>query len=261
LADKFSTLRFKGAAMTKRALLIAGLVLCAASLVPAAAQKSGSGRLPVVEDRVMLRGSAVRDRFVAAIQKCGVTPTFLPSIIADTPNDGIDYDNGEHAVHISRWSKLDPAVKGAMEGWAKAGTLGLSPEGMWGEIFNELLVAHELGHYLEYMSGKFYELDNWQSEIDADRIALAFWSIDSADAARLPARENNYASFLLALPSPVPKGSDARGYFADHYADLTKDLSAYGWYQGQFMSLAWRDQGKLSFCDWVKANPPHQRQR
>jgi len=60
-------------------------------------------------------------------------------------------------------------------------------------------------------------------------IVLAFWSIDSADAARLPIGEKNYASFLLALPSPVPKGSDARGYFADHYADLTRDLSAYGW--------------------------------
>lgn len=242
--------------MAKRTFQIAGLVLLGAFSAPAFAQKSASGMRQVVEDRVMLRGSAVRDRFVAAIRKCGVTPTYLPSIIADTPDDGIDYDDGEHAVHISRWSKLDPAVKGAMGAWAKAGTLGLSPEGMWGEIFNELLVAHELGHYLEYMSGKFDQLDNWQSEIEADRIALAFWSIDRADAERLPDREKNYASFLLALPSPVPTGSDARIYFADHYRDLSKNLSDYGWYQGQFMSLAWGDQGKLSFCDWVKANPP-----
>jgi len=80
--------------------------------------------LPVVQDRVMLRSSAVRDRFVAAVQKCGVTPTYLPSIIADAPNDGIHYDNGDHAVHISRWSKLDPAVKAAVEGGAKAGRSG-----------------------------------------------------------------------------------------------------------------------------------------
>jgi len=204
----------------------------------------------------MLRASAVRDHFVAAIERCGARPTYLPSIVANNPDNGIDYNDGDHAVHISRWSKLAPPVRQAMEGWAGQGTLALSAEGMWGEIFNEFLVAHELGHYLESMSGRIDKMDNWQSEIDADRIALAFWSIDKADAAKLPARVQNYSRFLLSLPNPVPHQQDARRYFQSDYETLGKDLSAYGWFQGQFMKIAWAQRGELSFCDWVKANPP-----
>jgi hypothetical protein len=223
-----------------------------------ASAQPGTWRLkPAEPDPVMIRASTVRDRFIAAIEACGVKPTYLPNVIANTPNDGIHYDDGDHAVHISRWSKLDPQVKDAMVGWAKQGKLGLDPERMWGEIFNEFLVAHELGHYLEYMSGTIGNLDNWQAEVDANRIALAFWALDNDAAKKLPTRVENYSAFLLSLPTPVPRGEDSRAYFGNHYEDLTKDLGAYGWYQGQFMNIAWKQPDHRSFCDWVHANQPH----
>jgi hypothetical protein len=238
--------------------LLISITAAAAPTPPSTRQGTWSMK-PAEPDPVMLRASRVRDQFVAAIQACGVEPTYLPNVIANTPNDGIHYDDGDHAVHISRWSKLDPHVSDAMAGWAKQGKLGLDPEGMWGEIFNEFLVAHELGHYLEYMSGNIGSLDNWQAEVDADRIALAFWALDKDSTRKLPTRVENYSAFLLSLPSPVPAGEDARAYFGNHYEDLTKDLGAYGWYQGQFMKVAWKQPDRRSFCDWVHANRPHKR--
>lgn len=205
-------------------------------------------------DPVQQRVERIRDRFIVAIKRCGETPTFIPIVLVDNLESGISYD--QKAVHVSRWSKLDPSIQQAMQAWAAKGTLGLSAEGQWGEIFNDLLVAHELGHYLEGMSNRLQGLDHAQGEIDADEIALAFWSLDEADKKRLPSRIENYTAFLYALPNPVPAGQDAGQYFESQYDNIQNSLPIYGWYQGQFMKTAWQAYGRRSFCDWVAANKP-----
>lgn len=227
------------------------IMLAAMLIVPAG---PAIGQSP--PDPVAIRAEAIRDRFVAAIRACGATPTFVPAVRVETDAGLVSYHFDDRAVHLGRWADLPPPIKGMMAAWAGAGTMGLNPEQMFGEVFNDLLVAHELGHYLEHMSGRMVGMDPTDFETDANRIAFAFWSIDQRDREALPKRYANVTTFLLGLPSPVPAGQDARSYLARNYNTISADGMAYGWYQGQFMKNAWAQRADRDFCGWVRANPP-----
>lgn len=149
-------------------------------------------------------------------------------------------------------------MQGLVTAWSQQGTLGLAPEQMFGEIFNSFLLAHELGHYLEHMSGRLNAVDLWQSEVEANQIAIAFWEQDAGQAERLPMRVENFNRFLEGLPDPVPAGEDSRAWFIANYdGRLSTDAAAYGWYQGAFVRTAWAQRADRDFCGWVQANPPN----
>lgn len=73
------------------------------------------------------------------------------------------------------------------------------------------------------------------AETNANRIAIALWSIDRADRARLPTRYANVTQFLFEQPDPVPLGQNPRTCLARNYAKISQDGSAYDWYQGRFL--------------------------
>ena len=155
-------------------------------------------------DPVAARAGAIRDRFVAAIHRCGANPSFVPPIKIDNDPTLVSYFFEDRSVHLSRWDQLPPPLKDFMAAWAAQGTMGLTPEQMFGEIFNDFLVAHELGHYLEHMSGRIQTLDPTDAETEANQIALAFWSTDKADRARLPMRYENFTTFPVPATRPGP---------------------------------------------------------
>lgn len=177
-------------------------------------------------------------------------------MVIDTKPTMVSYIFADRSVHLSRWEDLPPPLKHFMAAWAARGTMGLTQKQMFGEIFNDFLVAHELGHYLEHMSGRMQTLDTTVSETEANMIALAFWSIDPADRARLSMRYDNLTKFLFEQPDPVPPGQDPRAYLTQNYSTISRDGSAYGWYQGRFLHDAWERRFERDFCGWVKANPP-----
>ena len=142
----------------------------------------------VSSDPLATQGEQIRDRFVAAIRACGVEPSFIPSIAVETRPSLVSYNTTDRIVRMSRWSELDEGMQGLLTAWAAEGTLGLSPAAMFDEIFNRFLLAHELGHYLEHMSGRLNAIDLWESEVEANRIAVAFWASQPDEASRLPAR-------------------------------------------------------------------------
>jgi hypothetical protein len=207
-------------------------------------------------DPVNARASAIRDTFVAAIRRCGVTPTFVPLIKIDTDPSLVSYLYADRSVHLSRWVDLPPPLKEFIDVWTAQGTMGLEPEQMFREIFNDFLVAHELGHYLAHMSGRSRTLDPTDSETEANQIALAYWSLNEADRAKLPLRYENFTKFLLALPNPVPEGQNPSEYLARNYSKVSQDGLAYGWYQGRFLKDAWGKRSERDFCSWVKINSP-----
>jgi hypothetical protein len=134
--------------------------------------------------------------------------------------------------------------------------MGLSPQAMFEEVFDNFLVAHELGHYLEHMSGRMQKLDRTDSETEASQIALAFWSLNPRDAEKLPRRFENLTRFLFALPSPVPGGEEPRAYLDKNYPAVAANGAAYSWYQGRFLRTAWAKRNDRTFCQWVQLNPP-----
>lgn len=244
--------------------LIAVALTAAASLLPvAAAAQTVPGPEPVpvpagtvVDDAVQRQATALRDRFMAAVRACGITPPFDPSIIVDSHPSIIAYSFEARTAHLSRWAELPAPLQAMLEAWGADGPLGLSGEQQFADIFNSLLVPHELGHYLQHVSGRYRTLDLWEGEVEANRIAIAFWSLDPAEAARLPDRIENFAGFLGKIPSPVPEGSQPRDYFNANYEALGQDAEAYGWYQGAFMRTAWEERDQTDFCDLVTLNAP-----
>ena len=198
----------------------------------------------------------IRDRFMAAVKACGVVPTFRPGVVVKTHPGIVAYFKEDQSAHLSRWADMPPPVKDMIEAWAANGSLGLNGEAQFAEIFNSLLLPHELGHYLQDMSGRWNGMDRWESEVEANRIAIAFWSLDPAEAVRLPGRIENFTGFLEKLPSPVPKGMLARDYFNANYEKLGNNAEAYGWYQGAFMRTAWNERAQTEFCKLARLNSP-----
>ena len=207
-------------------------------------------------DPVQQRALTIRDRFISAMKVCGDRPGIVPGVVVKTDASMVSYMPRDHALYVSRWSELDPQIQGLVAAWAAQGTLGLKPDQMFGEIFNDLLVAHELGHYLQDSSGRLQKLDSWDSEVEANRIAIAFFQLKQKDRTLLPKRIENFTRFLTTLPNPVPSGETPHAYFVKNYEKLGGDPQAYGWYQGAFMQTAWASRGERDFCGWVKLNPP-----
>lgn len=226
------------------------------SLMAALSTFSAVGQAQTPIDPVEQQGLALRAQFVSAVKACGAQPTSIPGVVVKTDPSMVSYRPNDRTLHLSRWAELDPSIQGMMTGWAAKSTLGLTPEQMFAEIFNNLLVVHELGHYLQDMSGRLQKMDNWQSELEANQIMIAFFSLKADDSARLPARVENFTAFLSALPSPVPAGQEPRSYFLKNYEKLGSDPQAYGWYQGAFMRTAWAMRKEHDFCGWVSLNPP-----
>lgn len=198
----------------------------------------------------------IRDRFMAEVRRCGVAPTFEPGVVVKTHPLVVAYFQSDRAAHLSRWADMPPPIQGMIEAWAADGSLKLGGEAQFVEIFNSLLLPHELGHYLQDMSGRWGKLDRWESEVEANRIAIAFWSLKPGDAADLPNRIENFSGFLEKLPSPVPEGVQPRDYFNSNYERLGNDAEAYGWYQGAFMRAAWNEREQTDFCTLARLNAP-----
>jgi len=216
---------------------------------------------PSPADRPTQREYAVFDRFVASIRRCGVTPVRVPKLIVKTAPYLSSYFDDDNTVRLSRWAELAPPVRYLMSEWAKQGTLGLNPAQMFGEIFNNLLIPHEMGHYLREVSGRSKTLDHWSGEIEADQIAIAFWSLTPAGKDAIEKRVANFERYLGSLPNPVPPGADPHTYFEANYEKLGSDPAAYGWYQGAFMRQAWSNRSERTFCGWVTLNKPELERR
>jgi hypothetical protein len=207
--------------------------------------------LPAGIDPLEASTQAIINRFDQAIRDCGLSPPYVPQVSVATSANLVSYNPRTRLLQQSRWAELPPSIQGLVTAWAGAGTLGLSPEAQFGEIFNSLLVPHELGHYVAVLDGRLARDDAWTNEVLANRIAIAFWSLDPEGKARIASRVANFTGFLNALPNPVPVGEDPRSYFQSNYAALGRDPAAYGWYQGAFMTAAWELREQDDFCSLV----------
>lgn len=227
-------------------------LLAAAAVVAIASASFAAPASAQDADPLKETTSQIIARFDAALRACGVTPPYVPGVVVDSTPSLVSFYISDRSVHQSRWSEMPAEIQGMLGGWAAAGTLGLSPEGQFAEIFNSLLVPHELGHFVASFDGRWEREDNWTNEVLANRIAIAFWAQDTAGGAPIADRVENFNGFLSQLPNPVPEGEDPHAYFESHYEALSNDAAAYGWYQGAFMRTAWAGREEATFCDLVK---------
>lgn len=199
------------------------------------------------------KAGTIIQRVERAYESCGITPVFVPSLIVETHAGLVSYQPSRRAVLISQYEELPPEIQGLMTSWA--GATGYADGAtLFSNIFNGLLVPHEMGHWMQDVSGRLGKMDRWESEVEANRIALAFWSLDQQDSTEFKARVDAFTGFLSQIPSPVPEGSDARTYFNENYYSL--NAMQYGWFQGAFMQEARASQGEAGFCDLARSSSP-----
>jgi hypothetical protein len=215
------------------------------------------GAAPPLGDPLSHRIEVVRDRFVTAVRRCGVVPRFAPQVeVLSTPT-AISYDADRRTLVVGRWETLPPPIQAFFARWAARDFPGQPPHRLFDELFNGFLVGHELGHWAADQSDRGATLDHYSAEIEANRYAIAFSDQESPNKTASIVRRFSY---LSTLPRPVPAGEDQRSWFNAHYLDLARtNPVAYNWYQGVFMTEAWRQHRSTSFCQLAKLGPANGR--
>jgi hypothetical protein len=209
-------------------------------------------------EEVITQAQPVLDAFYDAVVACGRKPPFKPIIrVANAPGPTL-YDPASRAVVLVPYEVLPPARRTAMDRFAAIGTLGLSGREQYSEVFNSLLVAHELGHWLQDVARR--PLNRWQAEYEANRIMVAFWREHPAQlqAASTERRLANFVAQAPNTPSPMPydAGLGIEEYFNTHLADIESDPLAYAGFQKLMVRQAIAERPIPTLCELVAAAWP-----
>jgi hypothetical protein len=200
----------------------------------------------------------VLDCFYDAVRACDREPPFKPSIQIATSPGPIRYDHAERAVVLVPYELLDPAAKVGMDRFAAIGTLGLSGRAQYEEIFHGLLVAHELGHWLQMVAQR--PLTRWQAEYGANQMMVAFWREypAPAPAASTEARLANFVVQPPHFPSLVPSALDItiEGYFDQAIAEIEVNPPRYAAFQKMMVRRAVAENPAPRFCDLIHSTWP-----
>lgn len=180
-------------------------------------------------------------------------PPFKPTIQVDTTAGATRYDPGRRAVVLIPYEVLPSARRAAMDRFAAIGTLGLSGREQYAEVFHDLLVAHELGHWLQEVAQR--PLSRWQAEYEANRLMVAFWRERPAASPAAPTgrRLANFVAQAPNAPAPMPgdTGMSVEDYFNAHVGAIERDPAAYAGFQKLMVRRAMAEDPAPSFCRLV----------
>lgn len=207
---------------------------------------------------VLERGQPVLDAFYDAVAACGCTPPLKPTIQVATAPGPIRYDHESYSVVLVPYELLDPPGRAAMDRFAAIGTLGLSGPAQYEEIFHSLLVAHELGHWLQTIAER--PLTRWQAEFGANQIMVAFWRGHPASAPAAPT-EARLATFVVQpanFPALLPRGVEMspEDYFNWAFAEIESHPAHYAAFQKFMVRQAMAAQPARRFCELVASTWP-----
>lgn len=151
------------------------------------------------------------------------------------------------------YEALNPGRRAAMDRFAAIGTLGLSGREQYGEVFNTLLVAHELGHWVQEVARR--PINRWQAEYEANRMMVAFWR----DHPSQLATERRLANFIAQRPGasiPTDATMSIETYFNTSVATIEADPMRYSGFQKLMVRSAMAEAPKPSFCQTISAAWP-----
>ena len=203
------------------------------------------------------KAHVVLDQFYEAVCACGRKPPFKPVIKVATTPGPIRYDHAQQAVILVPYELLPPAVQAGMARYGAIGTLGLSGREQYEEIFQNLLVPHELGHWLQMVA--YQPLTRWQAEYGANRLMVAFWREQPTAAA--PPAETRLANFVVqpaTFPALLPPGLpiSVERYFEEKIEEIEQNAFLYAGFQKYMVRQAMVEKPSPRFCDLVEETWP-----
>lgn len=207
-------------------------------------------------DGILSRAEPVVHRFYDAVLACHREPPFKPSVAIATSPGPIRYDHANRSVVLVPYELLEPAARAGMDRYAAIGTLGLSGRGQYEEIFQGLLIAHELGHWLQMLGQQ--PLTRWQAEYGANRMMVAFWREYPASSAPTEARLANFVVQPPHFPSLMPEGLDMpiERYFDQSYEEIETNPARYAGFQKMMVRRAMAEEPQPRFCELVRSTWP-----
>jgi hypothetical protein len=204
-------------------------------------------------DLVTAQAQSILDAFYDGVVACGREPPFKPSIVTATTPDATRYDPLSRAVILVPYEVLPPPRRAAMDRFAAIGTLGLAGREQYIEVFNNLLVAHELGHWLQEVAQR--PLSRWHAEYSANQIMIAFWREYPASppSAETEMRLANFVAQSPNMPNLMPEntGMNIQDYFNTHLAEIEGNPMVYAGFQKMMVRQAIGEQPASSFCQMV----------
>lgn len=208
----------------------------------------------IADDRVLQRAQEVVDAYDAAVTACRGTPPFRPLLRMSATAGATHYDPATRTVVLIPYEALDPQRRAAMERFASIGTLGLSGQQQYVEVFNNLLVAHELGHWLQDVAQR--PLNRWQAEYQANRLMVSFWR-DHPAAPPAPSTEMRLANFIALSPPmraalPDVPAADYESVFLATLGEIEGNPVAYAAWQKLMVRTAMAETPAPTFCKVVE---------
>lgn len=169
----------------------------------------------------------------------------------------------ENSMTTTTVGQTPKPLQGMVNAWASIakiktadGKRELTGAEFFDELFGWFLIPHELGHYLQADKKPSLFEDRYESELWANRIAVAFLKEQRGNDARLARFGEGIARLADAIPNPVPAGADEKKYFGEHYEALVDSQVGYAWYQFKFMAKAVAERKKNPFDALVKVLLP-----
>ena len=116
------------------------------------------------------------------------------------------------------------------------------------------VIVHELGHWWEACRGLVDHGDHYAFELEADRIAAAYWN--EHDPSVIAHQTAVFRAILKKWANPVPSGQEARTFFNANIDALvpTRD---YIWFQAQMCLTAFAQKPNLSFYKALTSTNAH----
>jgi hypothetical protein len=191
------------------------------------------------------------DAFHAAVLASGRHAAFKPDIEVATIPGAPAYVHARRCIVLVPWEIIGAARQEGMERFARIGTLGLTGQEQYAEIFNSLLVAHEMGHWVQELAR--VPLNRWQAEYEANRMMVAFWREQAVIPAVAPA-DVRLANFVaeppgMSLEVGLPADVDPAQWFNENISAIEARPSSYAWFQKRMVQRAMSESPAPSFAD------------
>ncbi|PIE50947.1 MAG: hypothetical protein CSA38_00720 [Flavobacteriales bacterium] len=187
----------------------------------------------------------IRDAFTAKLNSLGFQTPNTPKIIIKNTPAIISY--GPEGLTIPNWETLGTEEKNTFNSWASQTDKGFTGEAFFKKSFNWFFVVHELGHYVQNLKGTENGPSQYQTELTANKIAIAYWKEQDLDGL------NAYMDWVNAILNVIPQpNGTSQEYYNAHYIAETANINFNGYFQFYFVQQAYLDIETLKLSDFLQ---------
>jgi len=228
--------------MKKVSILISTIILVALSCMSCSKNNDSF----VIQENSTLKENItiIRDAFTTKLNSLGLSTTNIPAIIIQNTPAMISY--GPEGLTVPDWQTLDNGPKTMFNSWTDQANGGFTGEEFFKKSFNWFFVVHELGHYVQNLKGTENGPSQYQTELTANKIAIAYWK--QKDPEGLKAYMIWLNKVLQVIP--VPTGT-SEAYYNANYIAQTANNNFNGYFQFFFVQQACLDIDTLNLSDFL----------